>query len=296
MAKTTRPRWRAAAGAAALSLLVAACGGEATEPRGEGAGRLTILLRLEPAGPLPAQGERLTVVLEGRDGTPVLEEEYPVHELATRPPEEGKTFPSGDLALADLRVPPGAYRLSGALATNGQGCTEPLRVTPDPALDAAFVVGSTCTIQVEERAPWLDAAGRPAADRVSEFWGASHCGWQDVRFLALTRDGETATYARDPRGTFPRESYLSGAALRAAGLDPGRPQLPDDLRRAVRKGAGTLVLDLDADLPPDAQPTGYRRGVREIWTSPSDGGDYVYVVGPEGAERWPRIRIQPLCE
>ena len=86
---------------------------------------------------------------------------------------------------------------------------------------------------------------------VSEFWGEAHCGWQSARFLALTRDGETVYYARDPSGALPREYFLSGEGLESLGIDPDRvassSKQQDKLESVVEKGAVTfLVLDLDA--------------------------------------------------
>ena len=50
-----------------------------------------------------------------------------------------------------------------------------------------------------------------------------------------------------------------------------------------------------ADLPSDATGTGYRHGSIEIFISPSDQDRAIYVVGPEGAERWPRSEPKTLC-
>jgi hypothetical protein len=47
-------------------------------------------------------------------------------------------------------------------------------------------------------------------------------------------------------------------------------------------------LDLRAQLPGDARPTGYTYGSIQIYLSPSEQDDSIYVVGPSGAERWPR--------
>lgn len=54
-------------------------------------------------------------------------------------------------------------------------------------------------------------------------------------------------------------------------------------------------LDLHATLPGDATPTGYRLGAIELYLSPTDQDDAIYVVAPSGAERWPRVDPMRLC-
>ena len=52
-----------------------------------------------------------------------------------------------------------------------------------------------------------------------------------------------------------------------------------------------------ATLPKDAAPTGYQLGPIQVFLSPSDQDQAVYVVAPSGAERWPRVvdPIRGLC-
>jgi len=45
----------------------------------------------------------------------------------------------------------------------------------------------------------------------------------------------------------------------------------------------------DATLPRDAAPTGYQLGPIQVFLSPSDQDEAIYVVAPSGAERWPRV-------
>jgi hypothetical protein len=51
-----------------------------------------------------------------------------------------------------------------------------------------------------------------------------------------------------------------------------------------------------ASLPPDARATGHRHGSIEIYVSPSDQERAIYVVGADGAERWPRSDPMTLCQ
>ncbi len=95
--------------------------------------------------------------------------------------------------------------------------------------------------------------------------GPSHCGWQSATMLFIGwPPGTTSTtitgshfYIRDPRGVF-------GSEYRDR-------------------------LVLGATLPADARPTGYRLGSIEVYLSPTDQDEAIYVVAPSGAERWPRV-------
>ena len=93
-----------------------------------------------------------------------------------------------------------------------------------------------------------------------EIPGHEHCDWQSIRFLDIALDGAPRQYVRDPLSLLPRDALMT-----------------------------TLARDIA--LPADAESTGYRSGVLELWLTPSD--DAAYIVSPEGVERWPRAR-QPL--
>ena len=114
-------------------------------------------------------------------------------------------------------------------------------------------------------ADWRNAAGDKVDDEVRMHRGPSHCDWEDVVFL------ETAW----PLGR-------SLASPRGAG------------RRYVRDASGILPrnvfrgeLDLNARLPRHARDTGYRAGELELWIG-DDAERHLYVVRPDGVERWPR--------
>jgi len=101
--------------------------------------------------------------------------------------------------------------------------------------------------------------------------GPDHCGWQSATMLFIgwppgTRAETSASsrmYIRDPQGAY-------GAKYR------------DMLLR-------------NATLPTDARPTGYRLGPIELYLSPTDQDEGIYVVAPSGAERWPRVDPMGLC-
>jgi hypothetical protein len=101
--------------------------------------------------------------------------------------------------------------------------------------------------------------------------GPGHCGWESATYLTIGWPPGTVAataagahlYIRDPRG-------VVGTSYRDA-------------------------LLLHATLPADARPTGHRHGSLEIYVSPSDQDRAIYVVGADGAERWPRSDPMTLC-
>jgi len=102
--------------------------------------------------------------------------------------------------------------------------------------------------------------------------GPSHCGWQSATMLFIgwppgtiaPTSEQSRFYIRDPQGVF-------GASYR------------DRLMRKVT-------------LPGNARSSGYRLGAMELYLSPDDQDEAIYVVTPSGAERWPRVPPRtPLC-
>lgn len=114
--------------------------------------------------------------------------------------------------------------------------------------------------------------GRPVGpEELVTAAGPDHCGWGSATFLTIgwppgtraTTFAQARLYIRDPLGLV-RTSYRE-------------------------------ALVLEATLPRDARPTGYRHGSVEIYVSPSNQDEAIYVVGPAGAERWPRSDPASLC-
>ncbi len=101
--------------------------------------------------------------------------------------------------------------------------------------------------------------------------GASHCNSQSATILTIgwplgtisSNAGQARFYIRDPRG--------------------------------VMGGSYQKTLVKHAQVPADARPTGYRLGSIELYLSPSDQDQAVYLVAPSGTERWPRADPLPLC-
>jgi hypothetical protein len=127
---------------------------------------------------------------------------------------------------------------------------------------------------------WQDRTGQPVPDGATggrlvmvSYDGAAHCDWESVTFLQLAwppgrvapsdQAGNIRQYLRDPNGVL--------AELSAPG------------------GFGRTAL------PADARDTGYRHGAYHLWVSRSDADRFVYVVGPDAVERWPRATQLIAC-
>ena len=114
--------------------------------------------------------------------------------------------------------------------------------------------------------------GRPVdGSELTTIAGPSHCHWESATMLFIgwppgtkaTQFAQSRFYVRDPQGAY-------AAAYRD---------------RLVR----------NASLPSDARPTGYRLGPIELYVSPDDQDEAIYVVAPSGSERWPRVEPAGLC-
>jgi hypothetical protein len=115
--------------------------------------------------------------------------------------------------------------------------------------------------------------GHPVSpDELVTAAGPAHCGWQSATYLTMgwplgtvsTTAAQARLYIRDPNG--------------------------------VVSSFYRQLLVIHATLPSDAQPTGYSYGSIEVYLSPSDQDQAIYVVGPGGAERWPRSDPMNLCD
>lgn len=114
--------------------------------------------------------------------------------------------------------------------------------------------------------------GRPVSPlELSTTAGPDHCGWQSATFLSIgwpvgtvsTTAAQARIYIRDPNGV----------------VSPSYRQ----------------QLATHATLPRDARSTGYSYGSIQLYLSPSDQDKVIYVLGPGGVERWPRIDPIHLC-
>lgn len=101
-------------------------------------------------------------------------------------------------------------------------------------------------------------------DILTDIEGPGHCEWQSARMLHVVEDGVVAKqYLRDPEGVFDAFPLLEGYATGVA-------------------------------LPDDASDSGYRSAAGlELWFTERDLA--LYVVTPQGVERWPRAEEPIGC-
>jgi hypothetical protein len=101
--------------------------------------------------------------------------------------------------------------------------------------------------------------------------GPAHCGWESATFLFIgwppgtvaPNASQARQYIRDPRG--------------------------------VIQGPYRDLLEREANLPSDARSTGYRLGAIELYVSPSDQDQWIYLGSASNVERWPRSNPMTLC-
>ena len=125
---------------------------------------------------------------------------------------------------------------------------------------------SACTgiVGSEWDGSWRDREGREVPeDVISTHNGPTHCDWESAVFLQVgwplgerRSPGRYRMYVRDPDGLF---------------------------REELR-----VPFDPEVELPRTARYTGYHRDNAELWISPADADEAVYVVRDGRAERWPR--------
>ncbi len=120
---------------------------------------------------------------------------------------------------------------------------------------------------------WIRDGSAVSPEELGTIAGPAHCDWQEATFLSIgwppgtesMSSADARQYIRDPKGVVPPRNLLT-------------------------------ILTLDATLPTDARSIGYRLGAIEIHLSSTDQDEAAYVVGPDGAERWPRSDPMTLCQ
>lgn len=118
---------------------------------------------------------------------------------------------------------------------------------------------------------WTREGRTVPREEIAAIAGPDHCRWQSATFLFIGW----------PPGTFAGTAALARQYVR-------------DPHGAINSSLSQR-LAINIDPPRDARPTGYRLGSIEIYLSPSDQDEAIYVVGPRGAERWPRSEPMTLC-
>lgn len=218
-------------------------------------------------------------VTEG--GDTVFSEVYPV------------TFEGSDYVanLGNLQVAAASYDIRASVLPAGESCSVEVDLSSGVDMTVGVLIRNGCSLVLEETEGWSDTTGAEVSeDVIQEFHGGAHCGWETVRFIAFGRYFEGDAYLRDVDGVFAPELFVSHSARQRLDLDED-----ETARAALLEKGDYLSLDLETELPDDAASLGYHRGIRELFTSPADDGDYVYMVSPEGTERWPRVQPHPAC-
>lgn len=148
-----------------------------------------------------------------------------------------------------------------------------------------------CLADVEQTAGWADTQGLPVSDsEVVEFVAGGHCDWGGAHFIAIGGYFEGAAYVNDVSRYFGNSRSASSATRLRLGLTGDSEYFGAEL-----DATDYLTFDADVALPLDVVSLGFTRGFRELFTSAADDGDYLYVVSPDGVERWPTIRPVPTC-
>ena len=94
---------------------------------------------------------------------------------------------------------------------------------------------------------------------------------------------------------------FAGVTFLVIGTPVGATIEAGTARLFVRDEQGELGMepaipepDLDAELPPDAKSTGWSQGGRTLWVDETDD-EWVYLVGDDSTEAWPRDRRMHAC-
>jgi hypothetical protein len=117
---------------------------------------------------------------------------------------------------------------------------------------------------------------------------------------AWTRDGEKVPGSEIVAAAGPAHCEWQTATFLTFGWPLGsRPQTASGARQFIRDPdhvlPRSLSLDLHATLPADAGPTGYAYGPVDLYLSPLDHDQSVYLVLGSTVERWPRSDPMTLC-
>ena len=109
---------------------------------------------------------------------------------------------------------------------------------------------------------WVTSRERAKSEAVFEGRGSEHCDWQDLTFLSWNSRSFVRSFVRDVNGKLSKYT--------------------------------PVPFEADATTPPGSTFTGWHDGQRELWTDPrsdKNGPLSIYIVSPDGVERWPAIGL-----
>ncbi len=112
---------------------------------------------------------------------------------------------------------------------------------------------------------WERHGHRVPVSTITSFPGSDHCDWQRITFLTIGPYGdENLSFLRDATGEL------------------------DDLLQTT--------FDAHADLPADAEDTGFGHNGRRLWLAPDVSAAYlVSTTDPRDVERWPAAKERIWC-
>jgi hypothetical protein len=168
------------------------------------------------------------------------------------------------LILGSLLTVVGLFGLGMSVALIGSQRAGPLIGLQTDSVAAAFDRAPACPGYQWARNGW-----KVPWQELITCAGPRHCSWESATFLNIgwplgtraTHADQARVYIRDPSDVVGYQSRL------------------------IR----------NATLPHDARPTGYKLGSIQIYFSPSDQDEAVYLVAPSGSERWPRSDPMTGC-
>lgn len=120
---------------------------------------------------------------------------------------------------------------------------------------------------------WTRDGVAVSPEELNTIAGPDHCQWQAATFLhtgwppgTVARDASRARqYIRDPKGALFHDRSFQARFIR------------------------------NVTLPADAKPTGHRLGAIQLFVSPSEQDQWIYLVSPVDIEQWPRSDPMTLC-
>ncbi len=120
---------------------------------------------------------------------------------------------------------------------------------------------------------WTTSDGQPVSENIlNSIMGPEHCSWETVTFLHV------------------------GISLGDVKKKYGTPTFTHDPYGDLNRGGWQLVqFDGNAELPEDAEFSGYLNDGVELWVSPSRLETEVYMIDGDKVEKWPRMNPRVGC-
>lgn len=121
---------------------------------------------------------------------------------------------------------------------------------------------------------WTTGNGTPVPPSIIQLrTGAPHCGWEDVWFLTI------------------------GNPVGSERQEPPPFQFIQDPDGQIPAGRLADEFDADVELPLDAEFTGFVTEGDQLWVSPSQFDEAVYMLNQlSQVEKWPRAEPSLVCD